>query len=204
MQWNPWKKETPAAEVKSPGSVAADSQVEEFERAAAEVVAEAPAGEAPAGDGGSSAAGERGFDLSSLRVSEENAREVVKACFWPLAHYVDPAWALTDAEAQRATPQMQKFLEWLLLRYAPLFTLKLASRFPELLAVLVAMAMLAWTKAMQVEKAKRERAAMAEVVAAAARSGAESESFAGAFECEVCGRGFLSRESLGAHLPCAG
>jgi hypothetical protein len=139
--------------------------------------------------------------LESLVVAEEDAREVVKVCFWPMARYVDPLWALSDTEAQKATPQMQKFLQWLLMKYAPAFALKLAVRFPELLSILAAMALLAWHKSQIVMAAQRAKTATesprSPVAVAGEPASPESE-----IECELCRKPFPSRDALAAHLPC--
>lgn len=188
MQFNPWKRPTEKAS-ESHGSNEAEG---EFQKAAEQVASEAPPPVA--------ASPSLAQKLEDLTVSEEHAREAVKACFWPMAHYVDPLWALSDAEAQKATPQMQKFLAWLLLKYAPLFTLKLAARFPELLGVIVAMATVAWVKFQAVEAAKRQATAPADGLIS------ELELVQGGpaalIQCEVCGKYFVSRQALVGHLPC--
>jgi len=165
----------------------------DFQEAARAVAAEAPGpepSEAPSV-----------AKLEGLTISADHAREVVKFCFWPLAHYVDPLWALSDAEAEKATPQMQKFLEWLLLKYIPAFALKLAARFPELLAMLVAMALLAWHKSQIVMAAQRQGRTAFEHPSPVAMAG-EAPIDETPYECEVCHRLFVGRQGIAAHLPC--
>jgi len=191
MRLNLWKR-NPQTAGESPGS----SEVKAEFQAAAEQVA---ASEAPPSEPSAPSFVEK---LEDLTVSEEHAREVVKLCFWPMARYVDPLWALSDAEAQKATPQMQKFLEWLLLEYVPLFTLKLAARFPELLGVLVAMALLAWHKSQTVIAAQRVKAATESRPSPVAVAG-EVASPECAIECELCRQSFPTREALAGHLPCS-
>jgi hypothetical protein len=190
MQWNPWKTKTSLPlEQKSPGS---NAQAE-FQEAARQVVEEQPTAPASSPVSPTDSGPEI---LEKLNVSEDHAREVVKICFWPLAHYVDPLWALSDEEAQPATPKMQAFLQWLLMKYAPAVTLKLAARFPEILAVAVAMALVAWRKAQIVMAAQQS----AQPAQAGEPATPEPETYW--LDCEVCGKGFVSREALGAHLPC--
>lgn len=203
MAWNPWRKRNGSPNgnpngnpnEKSPGSSA---QVE-FEEAARQVVAEEvsePVVPSP----------EPEREEIKLPLSLDDAREAVKACFWPLAHYVDPAWALTDAEAEKPAPKMQAFLQWALLKYLPLFTLKLAGRYSELVAMLTAMALLTWHKAHAVAalQAERQKARAGELDLAepVPVQGEEVSSGLFRFPCEVCGREFASRESAAAHLPC--
>ena len=172
----------------------------DFEEAAREV-AEDSSAEARQGPGVESAPEPEREEIR-LPLSEDDAREVVKVCFWPLAHYVDPLWAVTDAEAQKVAPKMQAFLRWFLLKYAPLFALKLTGRFPELVAMLTAMALLTWHKmhivaVAQGERRKSKAAAPASPVVDAA------DVFSGpGFQCELCEKVFPSREALAGHLPC--
>ena len=140
--------------------------------------------------------------LEDLTVSEEHAREVVKFCFWPMARYVDPLWALSDAEAQKATPQMQKFLQWLLLKYVPLFTLKLAARFPELLGVLVAMALVAWHKSQIVMAAQHPTETAGKSQPSPVAVAGEVASREGDVVCELCRKPFATWQALADHLPC--
>lgn len=196
MRLNPWKRNPPTAG-ESPGS----SEVKTEFQAAAEQVA---ASEAPPPEPSAPSLAQK---LEDLTVSEEHAREVVKLCFWPMAHYVDPLWALSDAEAQKAAPKMQKFLEWLLLKYVPLFTLKLAARFPELLGVLVAMALVAWHKSQTVIAAQRAKTAaesrpLPAAVASEAPGWTREPNAEFQMPCEVCGVKFASRQALVGHLPC--
>jgi len=190
MRLNPWKR-NPQTAGENPGS----SEVKAEFQAAAEQVA---ASEAPPPEPSPPSLAQK---LEDLSVSEEHAREVVKFCFWPMAHYVDPLWALSDAEAQEATPRMQKFLQWLLLKYLPLFTLKLAVRFPELLGMLVTMALLAWHKSQTVIAAQSAKAS-----GAALPGESEVKRVDGGavplIQCEICSMCFLTREALAGHLPC--
>lgn len=191
MRFNPWKK-SPQTPGENPGSSAVKA---EFQAAAEQVAAS----EAPPSEPSAPSLVEK---LEDLTVSEEHAREVVKFCFWPMAHYVDPVWALSDAEAQKATPQMQKFLQWLLLKYVPLFTLKLAARFPELLGLLVAMALVAWHKSQTVIAAQRAKTAAESPPSPVAVAG-EVASPEHEIECELCHRSFPTRQALAGHLPCS-
>jgi hypothetical protein len=186
--------------VQNHGSTPTESEAQ-FQEAAREVVAEAsppsPSVPSPA------SIAEK---LQALTVSEEHAREVVKACFWPMAHYVDPLWALSDGEAQKATPQMQTFLQWLLMKYAPLFTLQLAARFPEILGLAVALAFVAWHKSQIIMAAQRSTATASQPqsVAVAGEVPAWTREPSSEFQmpCEVCGANFPSRQALADHLPC--
>ncbi len=182
MPWNPFKKNQST----SPGSSADD-----FSRVAAETVS-APTPSSP--EPGSQEVPE------FVSIPDEYARDLVKLPFWPLAEYVDPAWELSDEEAERARPKVQKFLEWFLNRYMPMLVLRLAAQYPELVQALVAMVMLAWYKAKMVRKVVAERAAREQAVAPA--DVISSAEHGETLLCEICGKTFSSREFLAAHLPC--
>lgn len=91
----------------------------------------------------------RSFDTVAVdrySVSPEIAMSVVKGFFSPLAKYDHPAWELTDEEAGPVVPKMQKAIQALLDRHMPEFAMKLMAKYPELLGVTYAMALLYYAK----------------------------------------------------------
>ena len=111
----------------------------EFEEAAARVTVaavESPADEAAAG----LASGDR------LEVRPEWAQAAARLCFLPAARLSHPAYALTDEEAEKITPQIQALLQAVADKYAPALVGRVANKHPELFDAAAALGVLYWQK----------------------------------------------------------
>jgi hypothetical protein len=133
----------------------------------------------------------------------------VKACFVPLAHYDHPAWTVTDEEADRARPQMQKFLQAVVDRYAPQFLARFAVRHGELFDLGVAMASLYYLKwrvvaALKEEEDRKRAAELHRTISIDRSAGTAPAEGPEPVLCEQCGGTFPNREELAKHLPCKG
>jgi hypothetical protein len=108
-----WGKESNAAETGG-----------EFEQAAARVTvaAESPADAIAAGV----ETGDR------LEVRPEWAQAAARLCFLPAARLSHPAYALTDEEAEKISPQIQALLQAVADKYAPALVGRVANKHPEL------------------------------------------------------------------------
>ncbi len=152
-------------------------------------------------------------------IRPEWARDTVQSCFVPLAVYHHPAWNLSDAEAEKARPQMQVFLQAVADRYVPAMFARFATRHAELFNLLGAMILLYWAKwkvvkaAMIAEKRLqrgpvpiRSEDHRETATARTAEEIAADEQFTGAENvfCEKCGVTFKNTRDAGAHLPCPG
>jgi hypothetical protein len=143
-----WGKESNAAETGG-----------EFEQAAARVTvaAESPADAIAAGV----ETGDR------LEVRPEWAQAAARLCFLPAARLSHPAYALTDEEAEKISPQIQALLQAVADKYAPALVGRVANKHPELFDAAAALGVLYWQKwrlvshLRQLEAVEREKAAAA-------------------------------------------
>lgn len=142
-----------------------------------------------------------------LKVEPAWAVKCAQAFFWPLAKYDHPAWTLTDEEAQKISPDIERFLQAVSDRYFPGWASHLYLRHRELWNFLSALVLLYYAKYKVVEAVRRaeQKAAHGPVrpVAINTRepvSDEESEPLT----CELCGKPFPDRVAFAVHLPCPG
>lgn len=134
--------------------------------------------------------------------------KVVNGCFWPLARFDHPAWALTEEETAAIAPKMHVFLQAVSDRYAPAWLGRMATRHAELFDLGIALTMMYYAKFQQVNEARAEAVAAetarqkspASVVDIATRQPVVGKPE----KCEVCGREFANYVEMGRHLPCSG
>ena len=160
-----------------------------FDDAASAVVASAPEPEVE----------REGAPSQKFLIEDEWATGAVKAVFGPLSEYDHPAWALTDAEAEKVRPKMQAFMQAVCDRYFPALLIQFSLKHRELFNLLMALSTVAWVKARVVAK---EKARLQEAVAESSVSTSDSESEK--VRCDACLKDFVNVEAAAAHLPCPG
>ncbi len=141
------------------------------------------------------------------------AVEIVKATSWPLEIYVNPAWALTDAEAGEAASEMQVFLQAVADRYAPLIFARFASRHSEVFDLCMAMSLMYYhkVKAVNAEIARNKPGKPVLVVESKPKQETLDEIAHAEFAtgpqgvlCEGCETVFPNAAEAAKHLPCPG
>jgi hypothetical protein len=148
----------------------------EFEQAAARVTAAVEPD--PTGAGGPADEGQDG-----LLIRPEWANGAARLIFLPAAKFSHPAFALTDDEAERITPQMQAFMQAIADKYAPELLGRLANKYPEFFDLTAAVGILYWQKWRYVSQIRRMEAMEAERMRAENQrpaERAEAETFAAA------------------------
>jgi hypothetical protein len=106
-----------------------------------------------------------GAAVDRLEVRPEWAQAAARLCFLPAARLSHPAYALTDEEAEKITPQIQALLQAVADKYAPALVGRVANQHPELFDAAAALGVLYWqkwrmvTQLRQLEAVERERAA---------------------------------------------
>lgn len=93
-----------------------------------------------------------------LIIKPEWAQAALKACFYPPAKMVHPAYALTDEEAEKVSPKMAAFLQALADKYAPAMVCRLANKYPEFWDLAGALGVLYYQKWRIVSKLQAEEA----------------------------------------------
>lgn len=145
----------------------------DFEAVAARVTAEVEQSELPGAD--SAGAPE------ALIIRPEWANAAARLCFLPAAKFSHPAFALTDEEAEKITPQIQALLQAVSDRYAPALLGHMANKHRELFDAVAALGVLYWQKWRLVSHLRKveamERARMA-AEAQQPKERAEAEAFA--------------------------
>ena len=94
----------------------------------------------------------------SLIIKPEWAQAALKACFYPPAKMVHPAYALTDEEAERVSPKMATFLQAVADKIAPAVVCRLANKYPEFFDLAGALGVLYYQKWRIVSKLQLEEA----------------------------------------------
>ncbi len=196
-----WRKRTPTENLSSPP--------DELGAAVRETVAPVPEPEAEV----VSPQPKQGFFsrwFSSAKPEEKFliqpkwARGAVKGCFWPMSNYVHPAWALTDEEAEKATPEMQEFLQALCDRYVPTILNEWGARHKEFMNVLLAIATLYYFKFCTVRALLLQEEAVRKVMQmpkADEKAVAEVQSLLNRpMLCAVCKTEFPNHDAYNAHL----
>jgi hypothetical protein len=112
----------------------------DFEQAAARVTAESPALDAVAGEALPGGVEDR------LEVRPEWAQAAARLCFLPAARLSHPAYALTDEEAEKISPQIQALLQAVADKYAPALVGRVANKHPELFDAAAALGVLYYQK----------------------------------------------------------
>jgi len=113
----------------------------DFEQAAARVSAAVEPDNAPEASG----EGLEGAE-DSLLIRPEWAEAAARLVFLPAARLSHPAYALSDEEAERISPQMQAFLQAVADKYAPELLGRLANKYPEFFDLTAAVGVLYWQK----------------------------------------------------------
>ncbi len=93
-------------------------------------------------------------DDEALIVKRDWAIVAVKACFYPAARWIHPAYAVNDLEemerslpeSKQISPKMQVFLQTLADKYAPAAISRLANRYPEFWDLAAALGVLYYQK----------------------------------------------------------
>jgi len=136
----------------------------DFEAAAARVTVEPePADELPGAEAEAAPA-------EAFLIRPEWANAAARLCFLPAARLSHPAFALTDEEAEKITPQFQALMQAVSDRYAPALLGRVANRHPELFDAAAALGVLYWQKWRYVAKLRQIEAQQAAEKAAAERS----------------------------------
>lgn len=155
-------------------------------------------------------------ELEQLTVKQEWATGCLKLCFWPLARFDNPAWALTDEEANVAAPEMQAFLQAIIDHYSPTVVVqalaRLTNKYPEFADLVQALGLLYWMKwkqvrSIEVEMAERVDAAPPSPVKPTATSPEAGitlpdDSEAADRTCKYCQRIFPTVYDFALHRPC--
>lgn len=93
-----------------------------------------------------------------LVIKPEWALATSKACFYPPAKMIHPAYALTDEEAEKVSPKMAAFLQAIADKYAPAMVCRLANKYPEFWDLAGALGVLYYQKWRIVSKLQAEEA----------------------------------------------
>jgi hypothetical protein len=167
-----WKGKPKSKPQASRGSVAAP---DEISQAAQETEA---ASSSATASGVRVAEPDHGSDL--FTITPDVAMAMVKGCFSPLARYDHSAWALTDEEAGPVVPKMQAAIQAVLDRHMPQFMMQMMNKYPEMLSLTYAMAMLYYMKfkavrLLRVAEYREEQKRLAEARKVEAQAKAEKD-----------------------------
>jgi hypothetical protein len=153
----------------------------DFDAAAARVTAEQDIAD-------TGAAAVRGLaeaaDADRFEIRPEWAEAAARLCFLPAAKLSHPAYALTDEEAEKISPQIGALMQAIADKYAPALVGRVANRHPEFFDAVAAIGVLYWHKWRLVSRLLREeeaaRRAQERIGADKQRPGerAEAEAFA--------------------------
>jgi hypothetical protein len=166
-----WKAK-PRSKPQSRGSAAAPDEIDQAAQETEAVSSSATA------SGVRVAEPDHGSDL--FTITPDIAMAMVKGCFSPLAKYDHPAWALSDEEAGPVVPKMQAAIQAVLDRHMPEFMITMMNKYPEMLSLTYAMAMLYYVKfkavrLLRMEEYRQEQKRLAEARRVEAQAKTEKE-----------------------------
>jgi hypothetical protein len=134
-----WKAKPKPRETGNPGKVGSVAGPDEIDRAAMET-------ESAAGPSSQASYQPDAGSADTFTITPDIAVAMVKGCFSPLVKYDHPAWEVTDEEAAPIVPKMQAAIQAVLDRHMPQFMISMMNKYPEMLGLTYAMAMLYYVK----------------------------------------------------------